>query len=458
MGQRNGFGRSAFGVILIYVVITNVVVIRMASLSQAEPPRGSSASEGASGAASQPESAQESSPESPAADTSERWLLLLGHESFWERDAAAQELARQGLAALPILEAGVEHADPEVRGQCRRLLARLGIRSGHGEMLRRLGQWKKDAATELPKLLEAAEGVSGSACPGWEIFRAYAGEDRDARQLYVRLVRAEPELLVRLDLGQDLSREIQSRFDRLMGIQTQPFDSPAAANPALEDIAAFLLLGCATRPRLEPDGLLHFLFLLQDGRLEAPLRGWDVNGARLRTREPVTASRRLLLAFLKRRHNELDNTGPLYRAAVAWEFPEFLDAARKTALDRARSAEERAYALGVIGKFGTASQIAEIAPLLQEETVVMDELDKEDEQIVDCRIRDVALVMTLIHRGESPWRYGMRRMNRTSCLLDPILIGYSPRGRAVAFEQWRLAAGDEVTAPSWRPVVDPVKE
>ena len=97
----------------------------------------------------------------------------LGSRQFAERDRASRELEGMGRLALPAVRAGSRSADAEVRTRCDRLRPPMEAE----ELTARLGVFVADAA-----------GRHDHAVPGWELFRAAAGDDRPARDLFAAVV------------------------------------------------------------------------------------------------------------------------------------------------------------------------------------------------------------------------------------------------------------------------------
>lgn len=96
-------------------------------------------------------------------------VAKLGDRQFTERDAAGRELEAMGRLALPAVRAGAKSADAETRVRCERLLPPMEA----AELTARLMVFVTDA-----------DGRYEHRVPGWELFRAAAGDDRDARGLF----------------------------------------------------------------------------------------------------------------------------------------------------------------------------------------------------------------------------------------------------------------------------------
>ena len=104
----------------------------------------------------------------------------LGDRQFTEREKAANELLHIGMPAREQLNRGLRDEDAEVRFRCQRILATIL----ENDFFRRLQEF---AADDKPS--------SNHGLSGWVRFRQIAGGDRDARDLFVNMQKAEAHLL-----------------------------------------------------------------------------------------------------------------------------------------------------------------------------------------------------------------------------------------------------------------------
>ncbi len=100
-------------------------------------------------------------------------VTQLGDRQFSEREAAARDLDDLGRLALPAVRAGRRSADAEIRRRCDHLAPSMEA----AELAARLRVFVADAA-----------GRYDHAVPGWELFRAAAGSDTAARELFAAAV------------------------------------------------------------------------------------------------------------------------------------------------------------------------------------------------------------------------------------------------------------------------------
>jgi hypothetical protein len=172
-------------------------------------------------------------------------VVRLGDASFERREEAAQQLARLGREAIPSLERGLKHRDAEVRHRVE-LLYVLAKRS--------------DQERNLDALLLDPETPAAKELPGWGQFRERYGQTYDARDVYVRMVRAEPELM------QSLKEDKCASYDTTQGATMRCFEKAGTEGDGL---TALLLLG--SREGVTPacaEKLIADLKFLVDHHLE----------------------------------------------------------------------------------------------------------------------------------------------------------------------------------------------
>ncbi len=132
-----------------------------------------------------------------AADPLPDLIQQLGNSSFQKRIDAEQQLLKRGADGLRWASVGVSASDPEIRHRSQRVLKSLQKLAfiEHRERVRS-NPW-----TVAPEL-----------APAWETFQEFVGDSRGARDLYVRMLEHEPELMMALLLkAGDWSREFDRR-------------------------------------------------------------------------------------------------------------------------------------------------------------------------------------------------------------------------------------------------------
>jgi hypothetical protein len=194
----------------------------------------------------------------------------LGSPTFRLREQAERRLAELDKAAIPALRAGLQNGDDEVRNRCRRLLARAE---------------RGDLARQLDALLSGQANPAVPPPASWERFRKLAGDDADARTLYVELFRDNAALMELLD------RDPKKAGGELPGIIRQLHRRTGIVRSKSEPVRldeVSLMLFAALDTRAQLDDAEMTLESLMDEKL--PKEGFR--------RRP--AARRLAGAFLDR--------------------------------------------------------------------------------------------------------------------------------------------------------------
>ena len=144
----------------------------------------------------------------PSEDLSKAKALVrkLGSESYRDREDAQEQLGQMGRLAMPaLLEAVNADASPEVRFRCSRLLPKAEA---------------ADLQARIDTFLADAEAKFDHHLPAWTRYRKEVGNDKAARELYVEMLKSQPNL------------EILQAIDR----------SPEAGGRAISDRRAALYL------------------------------------------------------------------------------------------------------------------------------------------------------------------------------------------------------------------------
>jgi len=159
-------------------------------------------------------------------------IRRLGSEVYREREEAQADLAKMGRMARPaLLEAAASDPDPEVRFRCSRLLPKAGA---------------EDLKARVETFLADSESKFEHDLPGLKQFRKIAGTDKDARDLFVEIVKSpyNLEMLQMLEKGTiEAGRAIADRRMAMWNIaQPRNFGRVQPAQPLpLADIACLLV-------------------------------------------------------------------------------------------------------------------------------------------------------------------------------------------------------------------------
>lgn len=120
-----------------------------------------------------------------ASEPSHPLILQLGDAEFERRIAAERALMAHGVGGLTIIEAGTHSIDPEIRQRSIRLL----------ELMR-----KTAFIQQRDRIRQDPWTVPAEMAPGWEAYQSFVGDSWDARDLYVRMIEAEGDLMLAVAL------------------------------------------------------------------------------------------------------------------------------------------------------------------------------------------------------------------------------------------------------------------
>ena len=142
----------------------------------------------------------------------------LGSESFRDRDQATRELEKMGRLAAAALAEVRDDPDPEVR-------MRVGLLLPRAEA--------DDLKARVEAFLADADGKYDHDLPGWARFRAVAGDDPPARDLFVEVVKNpdnHPLLLALRGVPADRAAGLEALAG---GVSAAGADQPPALDEAL---------------------------------------------------------------------------------------------------------------------------------------------------------------------------------------------------------------------------------
>jgi outer membrane protein assembly factor BamB len=307
----------------------------------------------------------------------------LGDDSFPTRLRAAEQLTRIGIQARDALLLGINDSDPHVRRQCRWLLSDI---------------LEAEAEQRLQSFLAYSEPQVGFQQPGWDRYSRIAGDDMEARKLYIQMLTAESGLLEAASAGPAAAADALAV--RLQQIQRARNSDDAAVRvlPSLETTAALLLI--ASDPQLgaqenttDFSAMLNiiqlpefYLALLQEGPMQ-----------------PI--ARKLLGQWIMRPGAETVLSSKL-SLALNFDLKEGLAPALRLSQNRQLANQSlRAQGIGFIGKWGGKDYAAVLDVLLDDKGILFQ--GQMGGVKTEIQIRDVALAWLIHVTGQDHAEYGM---------------------------------------------------
>src|SRR5262249_3736799 len=148
------------------------------------------------------------------------------------RESATNQLIRQGTPAKAELLVAVKDPDAEVRSRARQVLEKIVA----AERKRQLQAFRNDI-----------DGNEGVTLPAWAVFKKTVGDDPVARELFVKMQEAEPDLMEAYEKSATQAAGILEQKARVAtaNLKREQAGLPSApgATPAIGSMLAMLFVG-----------------------------------------------------------------------------------------------------------------------------------------------------------------------------------------------------------------------
>lgn len=348
-------------------------------------------------------------PASPAASSAQIDALVreLGSEKFAAREEASRELVRLGMVTQPALEQASKSPDAEVRLRARSVLATV---------------IESDFQQRLEAFAADYDGAKSQSLPAWEQFSAQFGNSRIARQLFVEMQRAEPELL------EALAESPTAASDTLNERLRQILDGQRESLMQLGTLASLLFVAAADDVRVGEDGCLHiFPFVVQSTyhrNNKSPL--W-----------PGILKKMVGLWIAKDTTPSMTNQN-LTLAAQLEMKSETLTIASRVLGEKESAMSSRQISILMIGRFGGHDDLPRIEQLLKDTTSCGMVQVEDPPRQVEMQVRDVALAAMLHMTGQNLHEYGyhsVQEFGPTVFQLGTLAFG-DAETRDAALKKW----------------------
>lgn len=364
-------------------------------------------------------------------------IKSLGDESYAAREAATEKLLTYGLPALKIVEEATKDPDREIRYRCDRVRV----------LLREI-----DLQRRLEAFAADVKGEKDHGLPAWNQFAKLHGSTAEARQLFVEIFKAEPDLLkkIQFEPNTQVADFVSMRVFQIM--QQQQMQQQVS----IGSLAGLLFVG-ANKDITLIDQTQQYIFnfcyqqSLRDAMAGPP--------------EKQAVVRSLLGKFMSRAEGHV-----AYQAlyiGMQFDMKESLEVARKMVESRgAGNQHMMQIALPAMAKLGTIDDLPAMEELLEDKTVLFN--FQNNNQRIECQIRDYALVsiLHLLAKNKEQLKgtplesgdlkaFGFDRLEpNTVQLYNPQSIGFiSDEKRQEAFKKW-----DDAKAQIKEKLPKPVKK
>lgn len=316
-----------------------------------------------------------------AGDDAARLVRQLGAPTFAARQRASRQLRAMGIDAKEALAAAVNDPDAELRSRARTILADV---------------IDADFRARLEAFSADYDGSRHHTLPGWERFQDLFGDSHRARQFFVEIARAEPQLTEVYAADGNLAAEtIKARCDVIFADFTRTLGQEE--NLTLGTMAALLLVGSREDVALEE-------------RIAAQLYTWmlyqPVFSDSVRSGPWSAMMKKLLGMWIVKDAGTGATLQNLIFAASYDLAPQGLALATKVLRNEPASAQLRQFALLAIGRFGDQENLPLVEKYLGDSnTCGTIQLSTPPRQ-VDIQLRDVALAVAVHLAGQDVDGYG----------------------------------------------------
>lgn len=292
---------------------------------------------------------------------------------FQDRLKARGVLEKAGTAAVEPLRKALPDAGLQLRQEIERLLKILEQDS----ILQRLSQLEKS------RTAKDAQGL-----PEWDRFRKLVGDDEDCVSLFIRIVKAEPELFSAAAKGPSATRQLSSMLEQKASALVRTTEPDRRFS--VDSYAAVLLLSSNAAYRLPGKSSYNVSAMLLDSTFVEALSSKD--GDRLK---------RLAGSYILRERIGLEE--PI-RFARQNPLPEGLQLARRTLVKSLRGTNGL-FAMMLLAEQGTAEDIVLLESLFDNSTLAI-RVRSTTRSGYSITNGDIALAAAITLRGKDPRDFG----------------------------------------------------
>ncbi len=359
---------------------------------------------------SQPRSGSEISVDQLVPD---QLVALLGDRSFAVRREATSRLIQMGVETLGALQRGVQSPDREIRFRSRHVLAIVQ---------------ERDFQRRLRAFAAGQELADEYHLPGWPQFAKDVGTDRDARLLFVEMQRAEPELLAVLENAPEELSDVLT--ERIATLQIAHAMDRQADQPSLGTVATVL-------------------FVLNSRNVELPTVLVQSIGSYFRYpsfEEGIRhSSKQHLLRKMLSTWIDKSEGWDAYHAmslAMTYDLPVGLTPAKRILYAEASGHQNEtyfvAYAMHTIARFGDASLIPLVLPMLENETPFGGTIAVAGKVKYRTQVRDIALatLVCLSKLEHEDFGFDRYRTHTTQVFQTNSAAFEDDEKREVAIKKW----------------------
>jgi hypothetical protein len=345
------------------------------------------------------------------------WVRELGSPSFAVRQRATRELIDSGIAAREALEKAGNDPDAEVRMRARSILAVV---------------FESDFRDRLEAFSADNDGRHKKTLPGWEQFVTHFGSGGLARQMFVDMQRAEPELLEALTKGGKPASDALE--ERCQNVIQQAMQNPSGGRLSLGSVASLLLVGASENVSVDEQlGVQFYPWLIYQPVFQRVFQKNSQNG------DWAPMLRKLLGLWVAKDGSPTVVAENLKFAAMFELKDEALTIATRVLADEHSPATTRQPAILLVGKFGRKEHLPILEKLLADESSCgAFQAAGNPPRQVELQVRDIALAVLVQLTGQNMGDYGYvaAQPHPTTVFQINTLIFAQPAQRDTALKKW----------------------
>lgn len=339
-------------------------------------------------------------------------VAQLGDSSFAVRQRATRELVELGIVARDALVEAANGDDAEVRARARAVLATVE---------------EADFRARLDAFSSDFDGSHKQTLPGWEQFTTLFGSGRVARQLFVEMQRAEPELLEAFAKGEKPANEAINA--RCQSISQHAMQSPRESLISMGTVASMLLVGSADEITIDEQmGIQLYTWMIYQPAFQKNAAGgvWS----------PLL--RKLLGRWVMKDAGSAATVQNLLFAASYELKDEALVLSTRVLSNEHTAANTRQYAILITGRFGGKEHLPMMEKLLADTTSCGTFQANNPPRQVELQVRDIALAVALHLTGQNLREYGFTSVqtNPTTLFQVATLVFNDAAKREEALKKW----------------------
>ena len=346
----------------------------------------------------------------------------LSHDDYQVREPVAAKLVRIGIAARPLLLEALVSPDLEIRHRATRILTIIV---------------EEDFQTRVTAFATDVDGKNKATLPGWSRFGERLAPDKYGRALFVEMHQSESDLLGVYDRVDGDAREVSHAFSsrcREIEEMLQTYPTRMQSEISLGTVATLILIGSEQKVATTDKVSLFVTNLIRSS-------GAFVTGMRVNSKQPLL--RKMLGDWVAK--STMTNSASLIlanlRFAMVYDLKEGLAPAVQIVNQTAVVPGVRSLAALAIGKLGSAKNLPDLEPLLEDTTLCSSGriIINNKTKSVSVQLRDVALAVMVHLSGQQLSDYGYRSVTTRpdQLFLPSSLAFYDDEQRDAALAKWK---------------------